>query len=185
MAKPQSCRSLVTANIEKCRKVTVGSFVDNLLSDSFCYTFDCVSDSHMTTDVNQMLIRPWFIGMLTLVLIHQIVQKALGLNIPIVDSFLDPLLFMPILFHLILWEQRFLFGKGNSYVLSWKKMITVLIFISVFCEYFFPRWNDNFTMDYWDIICYIIGTLFFGLFLNISLKTRETSDSSKNEHSIY
>jgi hypothetical protein len=179
MAKTQSYRPLVTSSIEKCRKVTVGLFIDNLLSGSFGCTFDCVSDSNMKIDVNQMLIRPWFIGMLTLVLIHQIVQKVLGFNIPIVDSFLDPLLFMPILLHLILWEQRFLYGKGSHYVLSRRQIISILVFVAVFCEYFFPRWNNNFTMDYWDIICYTIGTLLFGSFLNTPLKIRETSDCSK------
>jgi hypothetical protein len=121
----------------------------------------------MKLDVNQMLIRPWFIGMVTLVLIHQLIQKILGINIPLADSFLDPILFMPILLHLILWEQRFLFRKDYSYILSWRQMITVLIFVSILTEYFFPQWNNNFTMDYWDIICYLIGTLLFGLLLNV------------------
>lgn len=179
MAQTQSCRSLVYPGAKKYRKITIGSFVDNLLSNSNDYTFANFSDCHMKTDVNNMLICPWFLGMLVLVLIHQIVQKVLNLNIPILDSFLDPLLFMPILLHLILWERRFLFGKGSRYVLSWRQIIVILIFVTVFCEYFFPRWNHDFTMDYWDILCYSVGALLFGTFFNIPLKERKRSDLSE------
>ena len=133
----------------------------------------------MKSDSNKMLFRPWFIGMLALVYIHQIVQKLLGLNVPIIDSFLDPLLFMPILLHLILWEQRFLFRKGPDYVLPWKHIMFILIFVAVLCEYFFPLWNNNFTMDHWDVFCYTIGALVFASFLNLPLKTRKTSCSFK------
>jgi hypothetical protein len=132
----------------------------------------------MKTDINQMLIRPWFIGMLVVVFIHQIFQKVIGFNISIVDSFLDPLLFMPILLHLILWEQRFLFAKGSRYVLSWRRITSILVFVTVLCEYFFPRWSNSFTMDYWDAIFYVVGAVFFGLFLNIPL---DASDYSKKE----
>lgn len=124
----------------------------------------------MRAGINRMLIQPWFIGLLALVLIHQIVQKVLDINIPLIDSFLDPILFMPILLHLILWERRYLFGKGPGYVLSWSQMLMVLIFVSILCEYFFPQWNDKFTMDYWDIVCYAIGAFIFGRFLNLPLK---------------
>lgn len=178
MAQTQSCRTLVTSSAKEYRKVTIGPSVDNLLSGSPDYTFARFSDSHMRTDVNQMLIRPWFIGVLILVLIHQIAQKVLVLNIPILDSFLDPLLFMPILLHLILWERRFLFGKGFRYVLSWKQIIVNLVFVTILCEYFFPRWNAAFTMDYLDILCYSLGTLLFGKFLNIPL--RDTSKKRKS-----
>ena len=118
-----------------------------------------------------MLTKPWFIGILTLVAAHQVTQKMLGLNVAILDYYFDPLLFMPILLHLILWERRFLFRKGIRYVLPWNQIISTLVFVSVLCEYFFPRWSNNFTMDYWDILCYTIGALIFGLFLNNPLKT--------------
>lgn len=124
-----------------------------------------------------MLIHPWFVGMLILLAVHQIMQKALDLNVPILDSFLDPLLFMPILLHLILWEQRFLFKKGSNYVLSWRQIVFILVFVTVFCEYFFPRWSDNFTMDYWDIFCYTIGALLFWLFFNIPLKVKNLKNN--------
>lgn len=121
-----------------------------------------------------MLFHPWFMGMLILVLAHQIIQKILDINVSMLDSYLDPLMFMPILLHLILWEQRFLLRKGLLYVLPWKQIIAFLIIVSIFCEYFFPRWSNGFTRDYWDILCYTLGAVFFGLFLNRPLKNGRT-----------
>lgn len=73
----------------------------------------------MSDEIGTMLLRPWFLGAVGLALIHQILQEILGVHVPIVDSYLDPLLFLPILLQLILLERRFVFGKGSQYVLSW------------------------------------------------------------------
>lgn len=133
-------------------------------------TSHCISNCTVKSKINQMLVRPWFIWMLVVFSIHQIMQKVLDINILFLDSFLDPLLFMPILLHLMLWERRFLFGKGPCYILSWKRIICILVFVSVLCEFLYPYWDDSFTMDYWDILCYSIGALLFGLYFNDPLK---------------
>lgn len=113
-----------------------------------------------------MLLKPWFIAFLFIFLTHQILQKGLGINIQFIDSYLDPLLFLPILLHLVLWERRVLFGLDSLHVLSWQGILTITALVSVLAEYFFPLWSANFTRDYWDVLCYFIGGVFFGAFLN-------------------
>jgi hypothetical protein len=163
---------LVNSGIEKLRQIAIGSFVDYVFSSTHWYTSHRISDRPVKTEINRMLVRPWFIGMLLLFSIHQVMQKVLGINILLLDSYLDPLLFMPILLHLMLWERRFLFGKGSCYILSWKRIICILVFVSVFCEFLFSYWSDSFTRDYWDIFCYAIGALLFGIYLNKPLKIK-------------
>lgn len=126
----------------------------------------CIFDRPVRSEVNHMLFRPWFIGVLLLFSMHQIMQKVLGINMLLLDSFLDPLLFMPILLHLMLWERRFLFGKGSHYILSRQRIVCIWLFVSVLCELLFPYWSDRFTMDYWDVLCYGIGALLFRIYLN-------------------
>lgn len=162
---------MVHSGTEKHRKDSIGTFVDCVFSSTNCCTSHNISDCPVKSEINQMLVRPWFIGMLLLFSIHQIMQKVLGVNVLLLDSFLDPLLFMPILLHLVLGERRFLFKKGSYYILSWKQIICILVFVSVICEFLFPSWNDSFTMDYWDILCYAIGALLFGLYFNNPLKS--------------
>jgi len=140
------------------------------------FTYSFGSPSHcfpyriMKAGLRTMLFEPWFIGAVTLTLFHQLLQIGLGFNIPILDSYLDPLLFLPVLLHLILLERRFLFGKGPTYVFSWTQIIMIVALIAVLCEYYFPRWNVAFTADYLDIVCYLIGGTFFGIFFNTPLK---------------
>ena len=123
----------------------------------------------MKTGVKTMLLQPWFMGALILTTTHQVLQKILGINMRLVDSFLDPLLFLPILLQLILLERRFVFGKGAPYVLSWFQILTVTVLVSVVCELLFPRWNPAFTADYIDVICYLLGGVIFGVFFNSPL----------------
>src|SRR5690554_5620546 len=120
-----------------------------------------------------MLLQPWFIGALMLVLIHQVFQKILGINIALVDSFLDPILFLPILLQFILLERRFIIGKGPRYVLSWFQILTITVFVSFVCEILFPQWSSSFTVDYKDVICYLIGGVIFGIFFNFPLLNME------------
>lgn len=114
----------------------------------------------------KMLLRPWFIGFLIVALGHQIAQKLLHVNFPFADSYLDPILFLPILLHLLLWERRYIWKKGLSYKFTWREIFSVFLIVSIFAEYFFPIWSSSFTRDYWDVLCYAAGAVFFGLFLN-------------------
>lgn len=110
--------------------------------------------------------RPWLLSLLLLVALHQVVERLLHIHIPVVDNYLDPLLLMPMLLHLLLWERRVLFKKGDLFVFSWPRMIMIFIIVSFITEYLFPLLRPGFTADIWDVLCYLIGTIIFGIFLN-------------------
>jgi len=160
---------LVPTSPENYRKDPGRHFINYMFADSSGRVAVSFSDCAMNSGSIKMLSQPWFLGAVTLVAIHQIMQKVLNWNFSLIDAYLDPLLFMPILLHLILWERRFIFKKGTHYILPWIQILALFIFVSVLCEFFFPRWSARFTMDYWDVLCYAIGALVFGLFLNKSL----------------
>lgn len=109
----------------------------------------------------------WFTGMLLLALLHQSLQKLLEIRIPVIDNYLDPLLLMPMLLHLMLWERRILFKKDLQYVFSLSEVIILFIIVSFVVEYLFPRWNAGFTADGWDVVCYACGTIIFYFFFNV------------------
>lgn len=120
----------------------------------------------MSAGMKAMLLRPWFIAAVGLAVTHQVLQKILDIHVPIVDSYLDPLLFLPILLQLILLEQRYVFAKGSHYVLSWFQIVGVVLLVCIVCESLFPLWSPSFTADYIDAICYLIGGVVFGVFFN-------------------
>lgn len=124
----------------------------------------------MKSGIRAMLSQPWFVMVAVLAFVHQILQKVLGVSLPLADSLLDPLLFLPILLHLMLLERRFIFGKGAIYVLSWYHIVGTVVLVSIICENFFPHWSEAFTSDYKDVICYALGGAVFGFFLNSPCK---------------
>src|SRR5690606_16759880 len=168
MAKAKPYRSLGNTDFKKFSESPLGSFIGFMFPNPSRAFVTCFPNRIMRTGVKTMLLQPWFMSVLILATMHQFLQKILGINIQLVDSFLDPLLFLPILLQLVLLERRFVFGKGTQYVLSWFQILTVTVFVSVVCELLFPQWNPAFTADYIDVICYLLGGVIFGVFFNSS-----------------
>ncbi len=114
--------------------------------------------------------RPWFIVLLLIALSHQIAQWILQIHIPWVDSYLDPLLMMPITLHIILWERRLVFGRGVSFTLNNYQLLAYFLVVSFLAEIVFPMIRPGFVSDFWDVICYGIGTILFAVCWNKPLQ---------------
>lgn len=108
-----------------------------------------------------LLLKPWFVLMVSVAIGHQLTQKVFHISLPWADSYLDPLLLMPILCQLVLWERRVLFRKGPSYTLEWWRVALVCVFVSVLAEVVFPMVSSKFTADPYDIVCYGLGAFTF------------------------
>src|SRR5690606_27894965 len=91
-----------------------------------------------------------------LFILHQYLQKIAGISLPLVDSYLDPLLCMPILMHLIVWERKLL-HRWRIHTLPLLHIAGYFLLISILCEIVFPIWNQNMTADPWDIAFYALG----------------------------
>ncbi len=114
--------------------------------------------------------NPAWLFCLFLFIAHQVSQKTLGWKIPILDSYLDPLLCLPIFMGMMLVERRFFLKKRNYnkvYTFSILEVIVIAISLSIVFEEGFPRWSDQFTKDYFDYLFYFVGALFFHFFINI------------------
>lgn len=113
--------------------------------------------------------NPAWLFCVLLFVLHQISQKILGWNIAILDSYLDPLLCLPIFMGMMLAERRFFLKKINHnkvYTFSIFETILISITLSIIFEEGFSRWSDEFTKDYFDYVFYFAGALFFYFFIN-------------------
>lgn len=111
-------------------------------------------------------LNPHFLVLSAVFLLHQIVERVLGWHHPWADSYLDPLLFMPILFHSIHWERRHIWKRGERYTIPDYELFVWWIAVSIITEYYFPKWQPAFVSDALDVLCYGIGTLYFRSFMN-------------------
>ncbi|MEN0003224.1 MAG: hypothetical protein AAF798_03740 [Bacteroidota bacterium] len=92
---------------------------------------------------------------LLLFLLHQVLQKGLAISIPFIDSYLDPLLCMPILLYLWQWDRRLVWSIQRP--LSLSEIIGATIILSMLFEWLFPRWHSGFYADGWDVVGYFMG----------------------------
>ncbi len=107
-----------------------------------------------------------FITSLISFLLHQYLERIAGLHIPAADNYLDPLLLMPILLTLILWERRWLLGMGSSHILSFYHIVGYCLLVALVSEVVFPAVSPTFTSDPWDVVAYMAGSLLFHVFMN-------------------
>jgi|SRR5690606_20600264 len=103
-----------------------------------------------------------------LFLLHQIIEKIFSIHNVWIDSYLDPLLCMPLFLSALLLQRRILFYKNESYILPKFHIFVAFIFVSIWAELIFPYFNKGFTADFWDIVLYLIGCIYFYIFLNKS-----------------
>lgn len=96
-------------------------------------------------------------------LTHQIVEKGLSIHLPLIDSYLDDLLCMPILLGGLLAEQMDVLKRQR---LTWVEGIICFVLLSWLFEIFLPGIYVSYTADIWDVCCYAFGGLFFFLYLN-------------------
>ena len=94
----------------------------------------------------------------TLFLIHQYLQKYLSVTMTMADSYLAPLLALPIILHLLNLERKWLVKKRP---LSKNEMWGYCILIVIIGEIIFPLISSNFTYDVLDIIFYCTGTVLY------------------------
>lgn len=93
-------------------------------------------------------------------LLHQYGQKQQGLIVPLLDSYLDPLLCLPIVLHLMTWEHRFVYRR-RQYVMPRITILGYLVLLSLLWEFILPHWNEKMTADPWDVLCYALGAFLY------------------------
>ena len=123
----------------------------------------------------RILKSPVFIVCCILFVLHQFMQKVMGVSIPIVDSYLDTLLAMPIILTLLVAERRVLFRRGENYRLTIPDVIVATLFVAFVSEVIFPALSDSFTGDWLDLVFYSLGSLVFLLTINPSKKSAAES----------
>lgn len=109
---------------------------------------------------------PVFIICCVLFFVHQVLQIIFNYHIPVVDSFLDSLLAMPIILTLLLFERRHIFRWKEYYRLTISEVIITTLFIAFVSEIIFPALSDDFTGDWKDLIFLLTGAIVFYFTIN-------------------
>ena len=108
----------------------------------------------------KLILKPYFILSVVLYLLIRIL-RLFEIHIPeILNSHLTDFLFMPILLTVSLIGVRVI--KRNKLINLTIGMIFIsTVFVSFMFEIFMTSRSSLFIKDYWDVVAYIIGALFF------------------------
>lgn len=114
---------------------------------------------------------PLFIVSCVLFVVHQVIQKVFDIHHPLIDSYLDNLVAMPIILTLLLVERIWFFKKGVTYRLPLADILLATLYVSIISEFVFPIFSKHFTFDWVDFICFFTGA---GLYI---LSTRNIAST--------
>lgn len=109
----------------------------------------------------RILLNRYFIGLLLLGASVYFLQR-LAVELPaFVQNYFNDLLVMP----LVLWIVWAVLVqvKGADAQLSWMMAGSLLVYYSIFFEYYLPIVHARYTSDLYDVLCYFIGTMVFML----------------------
>ncbi len=115
--------------------------------------------------MRRTLSNPVFLVCVVLATINQILEKGLGIFLPLIHSYLDDLLCFPIVLTLGLAMYRYF--KPNYELSAWHIWPTVVIY-SVYFEWYLPQTSTVYTADVFDVLMYALGALIFQRFINLS-----------------
>lgn len=104
----------------------------------------------------------WFYLILFIFILNRYCFRPTG-NI-FLDGWLNDLLCIPILLELVQVSMQLIIRK--NYVLNKFQVIISIIYCSLLFEYFLPIYSNTFCSDPIDVICYLIGGIFWKFILN-------------------
>lgn len=112
------------------------------------------------------LLNSWFILFCIIWSIFYF-SKISGHPIKLLNGHLTDLLAVPVLANLGLWFQRILMVKRSTYILKFGHVLFIVIYVSVVFEWLLPKYHpEKFTGDWFDVLLYILGGVFFFMRMN-------------------
>ncbi|MFA0964478.1 hypothetical protein AB9P05_21910 [Roseivirga sp. BDSF3-8] len=108
--------------------------------------------------IKRTLLHYGFLIPALLFLIHQLLQRVLGIALPFADAYLDPFCMGALAPYLLITERTYLFGEGKLLWLDLSLLYVTLVAVS---EIIFPFLSDRFYTDWWDALAILLGIIWY------------------------
>lgn len=107
---------------------------------------------------------PFWWGCLALFGLHLLTERVFYLDLPLMDSYLDPVLSIPIALGAVQLERVWLHGQAPDYRLSGLECAILTITLACAFELLLPRYSERLVYDPWDFVGYAVGgVLYYGV----------------------
>ncbi len=113
-----------------------------------------------------VLKNPFFLLPCILFWLNQYMERIQGLFIPYVHSYFDDLLALPVVLGITLQVFRWIHPLKNHFVFTHTQVMVGFVYFSFLFEGLLPMWSSTYTRDFWDVLCYFFGTVWFYFLIN-------------------
>ncbi|SHO59475.1 magnesium citrate secondary transporter [Algoriphagus zhangzhouensis] len=113
-----------------------------------------------------VLKNPIFFVSALLFWVNQGAEKLFGETHSFIRSYEDDLLAMPVILGITLQVFQWIHPLKNQFRFTWVQCLVGFLYVSVAFEGILPLYSETYTRDYWDIVCYAIGTFGFYKLIN-------------------
>jgi hypothetical protein len=121
------------------------------------------------------LLNPWFIAGCIIWLVTTIFRK-LHHPLPYVNGYINDAVAVPVIGNLTLCFQRVVVIKNNFYTFLPRYVIFIVAYVSFVFEWLLPKFSTTYTGDWWDVLLYVIGGVFFYMMMNKPIVVERYSD---------
>lgn len=113
------------------------------------------------------LIRTYFYLIIAILVwfIHLIILNQ-KINIHFFDNYLDDVLLIPIILGFALIIQRKVILKNENFEFNKSTIFICWLYFSIAFELIIPKFTSNFTSDWYDLLAYAVGALYFQKLIN-------------------
>lgn len=111
------------------------------------------------------LLNKWFlIGCFSWLIV--LTARKAGHPIPYLNGYLGDAFAVPVIANISLWFQRVLIIRNNYYVLAIWHVAFIFSYLTILFEAILPHFSKLYTADLFDVLLYLIGSLFFYFVMN-------------------
>ncbi|MFO7824193.1 MAG: magnesium citrate secondary transporter [Cyclobacterium sp.] len=110
--------------------------------------------------------NPYFLFPALLFWVNQYLERIREVFIPFIHSYFDDLLAMPVVLGITLQVYRWIHPLKNNFVFTPTQIMVGFIYFSFLFEGLLPMWSSTYTRDFWDVVCYLIGAVYFCFLIN-------------------
>lgn len=114
-----------------------------------------------------VLKNPFFIIPCMLFWINQLLERAFNLYIPFIHAYFDDLLAIPVVLGITLQIYRWIHPLKGDFLFSKVQIGIGVAYFSILFEVLLPIWSILYTSDFWDVLCYMLGAIFYYRYINV------------------
>jgi hypothetical protein len=109
---------------------------------------------------NRACLNPILFAVFALVFVANYILQHFEISSNFSRNYLDDLLAMPVILYLAQLLMRWIYRRPEL-VLDNLMLLDGFLMVSLSFEWILPKYYMHLTADFWDVICYAIGTLAF------------------------